>query len=250
MSLTYAEARNKIRAAAPSRILLLERNTRLREDRIDDGPDVTNDRYAYAVQFHETDVVTIFPGNRYALRTGGWATSATVNRIFGYSPVTWRTFYTKLAPRGRGSNFDGFKWNAPPDTSEEWKVAVRPDPNDPEPDAHHNSPTWRAWANRQWVPFYEGIIIDGDGYVLKRIAKEYFKNQRARARYAARRQRALEAEERHRRHLERLRSGYMNRHAARQPRFERIAVEIVNDIRDVRNVLNSNASLEVTRDAG
>lgn len=46
---------------------------------------------SYAVRLHETDVVRIEPtrggATFYTLRTGGWATSTTKDRINAYGPV-------------------------------------------------------------------------------------------------------------------------------------------------------------------
>lgn len=39
------------------------------------------------IWLHSTEVVTIHPDNTYTLRTGGWTTSTTKDRINKYSPV-------------------------------------------------------------------------------------------------------------------------------------------------------------------
>lgn len=39
------------------------------------------------IWLHSTEVVTIHPDNTYTLRTGGWQTSTTKNRINQYNPV-------------------------------------------------------------------------------------------------------------------------------------------------------------------
>lgn len=54
----------------------LENNTRL----VKRGED-------YAVKLHSTDVVTIHPDGTYTLRTGGWKTRTTKDRINKYAPV-------------------------------------------------------------------------------------------------------------------------------------------------------------------
>jgi hypothetical protein len=41
----------------------------------------------FAVRLHSTDVVTIHPDGTYTLRTGGWKTVTTKDRINRYSPV-------------------------------------------------------------------------------------------------------------------------------------------------------------------
>ena len=40
-----------------------------------------------AIRLHNTDVVSIHPDNTFTLRTGGWQTTTTKDRINQYSPV-------------------------------------------------------------------------------------------------------------------------------------------------------------------
>jgi hypothetical protein len=73
----FATARSKA-AGKP-----LENNTRL--EKLDNGD--------YGVRLHNTIVVTIHADGTYTLRTGGWHTVTTKDRINGYSPA--RVFQEK-----------------------------------------------------------------------------------------------------------------------------------------------------------
>lgn len=106
--MNYAEARAfmaKARNAENGRPL--QNNTRMYERQVHDGTDWTT---AYAIELHSTYVVTILPGDMYALRTGGWYTPTTQNRINGWSPA-------------RVYSHGG-----------EWMLPLEPDPNDPAPE--------------------------------------------------------------------------------------------------------------------
>lgn len=75
--LTYQQAKELLGTARnPENGKPLQRNTRLfkRGD-------------SYAVQLHDTDVVTIHPNNTYTLDTGGWLTLTTKDRINSYGPI-------------------------------------------------------------------------------------------------------------------------------------------------------------------
>jgi hypothetical protein len=75
--MTYEEAEKLFATArCPDKGKPLANNTRLFK-RGDD----------YAVRLHWTDVVTIHPDNTYTLRTGGWETITTKDRINSYAPV-------------------------------------------------------------------------------------------------------------------------------------------------------------------
>lgn len=58
----------------------LENNTRLVER------DGGYDEPSYAVKLHRTDVVTLHPDGSSEIKTGGWQTLTTKNRINKYSP--------------------------------------------------------------------------------------------------------------------------------------------------------------------
>jgi hypothetical protein len=96
---------------------------------------------------------------------------------------------------------------------------------------------WREWYYANHVPFHDGICVNSNGDVLRKAAERYFKRQRAEERAARKRQREQEARERHVRHMARLRSGYMQRRAAREPKFERLAAQIATDIASTRREL-------------
>src|SRR5215211_4981594 len=49
-------------------------------------------RDTYAVRSHRTDVVTIHRDGRYTLKTGGWQTPTTKDRINTYGPVQVRIY--------------------------------------------------------------------------------------------------------------------------------------------------------------
>lgn len=231
--LTYAEARTRMSSARKD-VVVLERNTRLHEVRVNAGPQ----GIAYAVQFHETDVVTIMAGNRYALRTGGWSSPSTVDRIFNWSPVTWRTLYTKLKRDG-GWDRDADQWYPPSDTTDEWQLSVRPNPRDPEPEVSHNSAAWRAWRDRQWIPFFEGIVVDADGYPLKLHVDSYFKAKREADRDARRVERAHAERLRHERQLERFKARVIKARARREGEFEATAHRLANTLAQINFNLRS-----------
>lgn len=98
---------------------------------------------------------------------------------------------------------------------------------------------WREWYYTNHVPFHDGICVDSNGHVLRKAAEAYFKRQRASERAERKRQREQEAAARHQRHLARLKSGYMQRRAAREPKFERLAAQIATDLNDVRRELST-----------
>lgn len=98
----------------------LENNTRLYEYRTGDGC-VTH----YAVCFHSTNIVEIYPNGTYAIRTGGWQTSSTRQRIFQYAPIDWR----RLFGRVDNSRTEG-------DTT--WYLRLRPTAGDPEPPSRNH----------------------------------------------------------------------------------------------------------------
>lgn len=99
--LTYSEAKDLMSTARNPRAgKPLQNNTRLYER-----------TYGYAVKLHATDVVTVLPGNRWEISTGGWDTPTTWKRIRAYAP--------NFRVLGGGANKS---------------VYVRPNSKDPEPD--------------------------------------------------------------------------------------------------------------------
>ncbi len=84
----------------------------------------TNDeRVAYAVRYHSTDVVTIFRSGRYAFDTGGWATLTTADRMNRHCPEGWHVSRSKGEMRlwcgdGRAEYaISGDRWAMIPDTT-------------------------------------------------------------------------------------------------------------------------------------
>jgi hypothetical protein len=79
--MTYAEAKALFAKARSKRNgKPLANNTRLMQRWIDD-------QECYAVRLHFTDVVTIFPDGTYQLKTGGFYTRTTKDRINQFSPA-------------------------------------------------------------------------------------------------------------------------------------------------------------------
>lgn len=217
--MTYSEAQALMKSARdPSAGKPLGNNTRLYEREVFwNRKRIT----VYAIRLHATDVVTVYP-NCWALATNGWTTPTTAQRLWKYAPLNYRTYGA-------------------------WEFTLHTTDDDPEPDIGHSSPVWRAWRDRHRIPLFNGIKIDSNGYPLKSEIDAYFKAQRKAEREEKRRQREQEARARHARHLARLRSGYMQRREARTPRFERLANHIALNIREAREVLTTNESLEVTQ---
>ena len=90
---TFAKARNK--AAGK----FLQGNTRL--IKLENGD--------YAVLFHQTEVVTIHADGSYTLRTDGWSTKTTKERINQYSPVNiWQEKHIWYIQKGI-EFYDGMK---------------------------------------------------------------------------------------------------------------------------------------------
>lgn len=75
--MTHAEATKMVHGIGNRMKRKVGNNTYARI--LDDG--------AVAIRLHNTDVVTIHPDNTVTLRTGGWQTSTTKDRINQYSPV-------------------------------------------------------------------------------------------------------------------------------------------------------------------
>lgn len=65
----------------------LQNETRLfkREDKT--HPVTGDDTYAYAIKLYKTDVVTIYEGDYYELKTGGWETQTTRRRFGHHTPA-------------------------------------------------------------------------------------------------------------------------------------------------------------------
>ena len=101
--------------------------------RITDGPAKGD----ILVRYHETAVVTLHLGGEYTLRTGGWPTKTTRERIEFWCPVVLLagTIRTRRTPKAR---------------AEDWTVAPRPG-------------TGSAYSAP--VEFEEGIRIDNWGRV-------------------------------------------------------------------------------------
>jgi hypothetical protein len=113
MTLTYADAATLLATARnPADGKPLANNTRL----VQRGDD-------YAVRLHNTDVVTIHPDGTYTLRTGGWETVTTKDRINRFSPArvysergTWGVYsrgngyYIRDGERLVGMWEDGATW--------------------------------------------------------------------------------------------------------------------------------------------
>lgn len=75
--MTHAEATKMVHGVGNRMKRKIGNNTYARI--LDDG--------TVAIRLHNTDVVTIHPDNTVTLRTGGWQTSTTKDRINQYSPV-------------------------------------------------------------------------------------------------------------------------------------------------------------------
>lgn len=71
----------------------LQNNTRLY---------VADDGVSFDVVLHRTAVVTIHPDDTYTLRTGGWHTMTTAQRIRQYSPAQVGTFKGEYSVFGHG----------------------------------------------------------------------------------------------------------------------------------------------------
>jgi hypothetical protein len=77
---SYEDAKSLFKKARfPKRGKPLENNTRLHKR----GED-------YAVRLYSTDVVTYHPDGSVTVRTGGWETVTTADRIGRYSPISLR----------------------------------------------------------------------------------------------------------------------------------------------------------------
>lgn len=88
LPLNYKRAKFAMTTARwPDRGKPLENNTRLFKRNPVSHPVNNNKVEPYAVQLHSTDVVTIFPDGVYQLRSGGWETRITRDRINRYSPA-------------------------------------------------------------------------------------------------------------------------------------------------------------------
>ncbi len=69
-----------------------------------------DERTAYAVRYHATDVVTIFRGGRYAFNTGGWATLTTADRMNRHCPEGWHVSRSKGEMRLWCSGYVAGRW--------------------------------------------------------------------------------------------------------------------------------------------
>jgi hypothetical protein len=67
---------------------------------------------SFGITLHGTEVVTVNTDGTWTLRSGGWQTPTTLDRIRRYSPVNWKLF----SERG------------------EWFMRLAPNPNDPHPE--------------------------------------------------------------------------------------------------------------------
>jgi len=70
-----------------------------RAKKLENNTYLYHDGEAFHVRVHQTDVVSILPENTWVLRTGGWYTKLTSERINTYAPVQiWKHrgdwFYT------------------------------------------------------------------------------------------------------------------------------------------------------------
>ena len=98
----------------------------------------------FAVRLHETDVVDIYPDGTYRVRTGGWQTVTTKERINSFSPC-------------RVSQTNGVWYIHPPlgvwdpdmETDHEWKGGYTGDPQ-----------------NRSVTLFVDDALLGPDGYPL------------------------------------------------------------------------------------
>lgn len=104
----------------------------------------------FAVRLHGTDVVTIHPDGTYTIRTGGWWTMTTKQRIASYSPI--RIFSVRGDWRVRTSPSGTYYWNSPIEY-----VA----PGDPGRKEYLKAQ--REWNAANQVPFKEGMRVDGNG---------------------------------------------------------------------------------------
>ncbi len=126
--------------------------------RLDALPDDARD--AYALQYHQTDVVTLYRDGRYEFDTGGWDTSTTVERMNESCPAGW------YVAREGGEILIGRRGDSP----ESWKRAVRYLPG-------------RRWTMTPDCSA-DGFRVTGDGLerltdiVLRRIGGSVFAIER------------------------------------------------------------------------
>lgn len=117
--LTYNEARLLMESARnKANGKPLQNNTRLFEKKRRVGE---REETYYTVRFHSTDIVEIYPNGTYGVRTNGWETITTAQRIRDYSPLGWGSPGVLLAYMA---------------DDKDWLIRFRPRASDPYPDDH------------------------------------------------------------------------------------------------------------------
>jgi hypothetical protein len=186
--LTYDEARDLFATARDSYAgKPLANNTRLHERPTSNGT-------AYAVTLHGTDVVTMHADGTYELNAGGWTTVTTKDRINGWSPARVYsdrgTWYVELAPNPADPE-PNYPMSGQRQVGEQvytdWQGVERSYPiyeRIPLTRAQRaERKSWREWRDRNRTPFYDGIVVDADGFPKPRdLPREWCKQHGLRVR--------------------------------------------------------------------
>ena len=100
---------------------------------------------------------------------------------------------------------------------------------------------YRAWKNRNSIPFFDGIELRRDGYPLRRVSEAYFKRERVLDRHERRMRREQEMRERLHRQVERARPRMLRAWRGSLP-FEGQATLIAGDIAKLRENITTNGN--------
>jgi hypothetical protein len=99
---------------------------------------------------------------------------------------------------------------------------------------------WRAWNQRNRIPFDRLVRINGEGYPLWSEVRSVRSAEAARRRAETRNRRALEAAERERRAIERFKASVRRR---RKPTFEQRAAEVAVELAAIAEGLKVSVSI-------
>jgi hypothetical protein len=160
---------------------------------------------SYRLRYHNTDIITFNHDGSYSLANGGWNTVTTIQRIREYSPAhvisVKGEWYVQLQPRkgdprpeivypAVAAPFDRPDDYVKPEVGyasyrDEWNIQRRQSTYDECMERFGSVEQWReerkrqlaarkeylaadkAWDERNYIPFYDGIIVDSDGYALR-----------------------------------------------------------------------------------